>query len=88
MEGIEERSSRGTFLRRLVKTAAIGMGISLIPVSNAWAGTTCCKSNCGSCAPGDIPYYCSESSTCGGTGHCCICSRDVGQCVTVGCTCV
>ena len=88
MELEDRPESRSRFLKRLGSTLLVGVGVSLAAASSASASTTCCRSNCGSCGPGNIPYWCAESSSCGGGGTgCCICSPDVGQCKTVGCVC-
>jgi hypothetical protein len=75
-------STRRAFLRRAGKTLAIGLGVSLLPVSNAYAsGAHCCPdSSCGVgvCNHGTVNGYrcfdqCSNTSCCAGclgTGQC------------------
>jgi hypothetical protein len=72
-------SDRRAFLRRLGKTAMIGLGIAMFPVSSAHAAPiTCCADtggNCPSCGPGHTTMYC--------TGiDCCFCESRVGNCFT------
>jgi hypothetical protein len=80
--------TRGRFLGRLGKTAAIGLGIALVP-ARALAGrpqshTHCCKDDtCPSCQSG-IRYRC--SGTC---PECCTCLNETQMCVDYygGCIC-
>jgi hypothetical protein len=87
----ESRSSRGAFLRRFGTTLAIGLGVGLVPATNAWACTTrCCPADnatCGlppsySCGNGLVLKRCTDCCptccACFSTGGCE--SHTGGQC--------
>jgi len=82
----EGRESRGSFLRKLGKTVAIGLGVALVPASQAWAvNAQCCRSNCKTCPEGEFAYYCTE---CSGyqPSSCCDCySIEFTGCRQYGC---
>jgi hypothetical protein len=71
-----ERQSRRTFLQRLGKTLAVGVGVALLPTASAMAKADgfarpdglimCCPnpSICGLCTPGHVAMYCSQSNCC------------------------
>jgi len=85
-ETTADQVTRGTFLRRLMMTAAMGVGIALIPAQKAQAlADRCCKQPCGaSCPSGQVSYECGGS--CGET--CCICYFDmVNECFDTTCPC-
>ncbi len=43
-------TNRRSFLRQVGKSLAIGLGVALIPTSQALAATTCCRDNsCSGC---------------------------------------
>ena len=71
VDGIEGPTTRAGFVKRLGKMAAIGLGIALVPATNAFATTiTCCRSlscdtQCFNCRPGCGPYgYLCPSNPC------------------------
>jgi hypothetical protein len=81
MELEDARSNRRVFLRRLGKTAAVGLGIALFPAAAAQAApTSCCPeldSHCTgvNCSYGHTLMYCSSI-------QCCFCeSRLVYECI-------
>ena len=82
---IDAPTTRRSFIRRVGKTIAIGLGVALVPVTNAWAPQdTCCPNSSCHCAPGaGNPFFCNGS--CGG---CCACLTNT-SCVTFsgGCPC-
>jgi len=83
----EKRESRGSFLRKLGKTVAIGLGVTLVPATNAWAvNSQCCRdTTCPSCPTGQNPYRCTE---CSGyqPSSCCDCQEiDFSGCRQYGC---
>ncbi len=75
------RSSRAAFLRKLGKTVAIGLGVALVPASNAWAiSAHCCPdATCGQCPEGQTAWKCYE---CSGyqPSQCCTCENFGGNC--------
>jgi hypothetical protein len=82
----ETCETRNSFVRRVAKLTAIGLGIGLVPATNAWAPQDqCCpdSTHC-SCPPGGgNPFRCNGS--CGG---CCACvSQTSCYFVSVGCPC-
>jgi hypothetical protein len=81
---VEVPASRRRFLKRLGAAVAVGMGVALVPVTNAFATDRCCKSSsCPSCPPGQVAYSCGGS--CGGS--CCVCYTDIGNCFNTACPC-
>jgi hypothetical protein len=83
---IDTPTTRGGFVRRLGKLTAIGLGVALVPVTNAWAPQSeCCSdsTHC-SCPGGGLPYFCT-----GGCGGCCACLDPHPQCFffSGGCPC-
>jgi hypothetical protein len=80
---IEEPTTRAGFVKRLAKTVAVGLGIALVPATNAWAPTfQCCpdSTHC-SCPNGGNPFRCN-----GGCGGCCACLTET-QCFFRSGTC-
>lgn len=89
MEVTESRSTRRTFLIRLGKTLAVGLGVALAPATAAQGGVflnRCCRENCMSCPPGFKSYRCFDSCV---SMSCCDCLPDstAEPCVTVSCPC-
>jgi hypothetical protein len=76
---IESPETRSGFLRRVAKLTAIGLGVALVPVTNAWAPQSqCCpdSTHCPACPPmGGQPFRCN-----GGCGGCCACVGDHTAC--------
>ncbi len=76
---VKSAQNRRTFLRQLAKSAAVGLGIALVPATRSRAGTEdfvyCClnTSNCGGCFPSAQPMWCPEFS-------CCFCEAEFVQC--------
>jgi hypothetical protein len=74
-----ESYDRRRFLRQLGKSAAVGLGIALLPATRARAGALapvyCCldTSRCGGCFPGAQPMYCSSL-------NCCFCEAEFVSC--------
>ena len=76
VDAIEGPTTRAGFVKRLGKMAAIGLGIALIPATNAYASVVCCRSlscdtACFNCCPGTPYGYHCPGNPCGG---CCTCS--------------
>lgn len=87
----ETRQNRGQFIRRLGKTLAVGLGVSLIPVAAAEAGlTTCCPADdahpCipAQCFPGQSCFWCRANAGCPG---CYICTTQQYCFTTQWCPC-
>jgi hypothetical protein len=87
---IEEPTTRGSFVKRLAKMVAVGVGISLVPATSASATLfKCCRDT--SCDQWEIcghwflyGYRC-DNNPCGG---CCSCwSRPDLGCITISNTC-
>lgn len=82
----EETTTRAGFVKRLGKMAAVGLGVALVPATNALGSSIgCCRSSlcdaqCRFCGPGCGPYgYLCPSNPCGG---CCACRTDsIPNCV-------
>lgn len=69
-------TNRRSFLGRMGKTLAIGLGIAALPFKAASAADTkCCRvtTGCPGCPGSDVKYKCTP-------GGCCICHANVGQC--------
>jgi hypothetical protein len=82
---MEERSTRGKFLRRFATFAGVGLGVALVPsVARAQSGQ-CCPADCElTCGPGEREY------SCGGCGSsCCMCLPNTfpNQCFGTECPC-
>ena len=81
----EEATTRAGFVKRLGKMAAIGLGVALVPATNALAvNIPCCRSSfcdaqcqsCGTCPP--YGYLC-PSNPC---ASCCTCYiRPIANCI-------
>jgi hypothetical protein len=72
-ELIEESTTRAGFVRRLGKAVAIGLGVALVPATNAGARSliTCCRSaSCDAGCPPDTPFGYLCPTTC---QSCCAC---------------
>jgi hypothetical protein len=56
----EGRTSRRSFLRKFGTTLAIGLGVGLVPATNAFACTTkcCTNSSCTGCPQGQVGKLC------------------------------
>jgi len=71
---VEQRVSRGGFIRRMGKLAAIGLGVSLVPAQAARAQSSyCCRDpECGVdlCGSGYHGYKCWDN--CSGGSTCCV----------------
>ncbi|HEX2050809.1 MAG TPA: twin-arginine translocation signal domain-containing protein [Actinomycetota bacterium] len=69
-------SDRRKFLKRLGATIAAGVGLAVVPATNAYAPNyQCCPTNeasCGTCPPGYTPHHCSNG--------CCTCLQSTGNC--------
>lgn len=81
------QSTRGAFLRKLAGTVAIGLGVAMVPATNAWAlNARCCRNDACqiSCQPNEFKWQCTEC-----TGYspstCCVCSTVDGPCQDYGC---
>jgi hypothetical protein len=81
---IDTPTTRGSFLRRVAKLTAIGLGVALVPATNAWAPQDqCCPySGCTGCPTGQRGFLCNGS--CGG---CCACLTDTSCFFTSKCPC-
>jgi hypothetical protein len=80
METWERPSTRGGFLRRAVKTLAVGLGVALVPAAPAFGrlGASCCPdSSCPPCGSSFVPYRCFDECV---RQFCCIC-----QVSNIGC---
>jgi hypothetical protein len=82
---IEEPTTRAGFVKRLGKMAAIGLGVALVPATNALGFTfNCCRSSfcdtqCGLCGQHCPPYgYLCPSNPC---ASCCTCYPTQHSCV-------
>jgi hypothetical protein len=80
----EETTTRAGFVKRLGKLAAVGLGVALVPATNALgASIACCRSadcdaQCQLCCPGTRGYRC-PANPCGG---CCVCQgSSIPNCV-------
>ncbi len=81
----EASSSRRSFLKQLGTALAVGVGLAVVPVSQAVAaGTHCCRdSTCPTCPGSAVKYRCSTSCPGGPTG--CHCYQPNGTCFDTGC---
>lgn len=84
--GAPERTavSRRRFLRQLMTTVGLGLGLVVVSAQPAFASQCCRDSSCPNCPGTPVKYKCTDN--CGG-GVCCICHANVGQCFTTGCIC-
>lgn len=78
-------SDRRSFLRRAGVTIAAGLGLALVPISQAMASViTCCRegsASCPSCPGSDVKFICQCS---GGGNPFCICHQPTGGCFQHG----
>ena len=63
-DNVTGTETRGAFLRKIAKTVAIGLGVALVPATQAWAvNAQCCRDDtCGPCRTGEFAYRCTECS--------------------------
>ena len=77
---------RRRFLRQLVTTVGVGVGIVALQATQAMAVNNCCRdSSCPSCPGSNVRYRCTDNCL-GST--CCVCHAPVGNCYNGGpCPC-
>jgi len=80
----KETNTRRGFLRQLGTAFAVGVGLAVIPATQALAATNCCKDpSCNLPNCNKVKYRCSSTCPSGPVG--CRCYTGAGQCFTIGC---